>query len=308
MLVFVEQFNKFCAMKQIFKYCLILVSIILSNNLFSQSLISENKLWRTVFKSYSDPCCINAPYALKFKGDSIINDTIYTKLLESKDESLGKWTLNGLWRETKDKKVFRRDLSHQNETLLYDFSLEKNDTFHTHGLTFKVDSVLNKTWGGKLRKHWYLNTYRAETDSADKHYSTLWIEDVGRPGFFPDNINKPYGAISYLLCFSEDGQMVYKNPQFNTCFLTSTESISRAGKQNKVYPNPATSELLIEGDFDKEAVLELYSTQGELVKTECMDGGGSKYRIDIKTLRSGIYVLRVHSTKGKYLEEVIVKK
>lgn len=296
-------------MRKLFQYCLILVCIIISNNLFSQSFISENKLWRIVFQSYSDPCCINVSSALKFKGDSVINDTIYTKLLRSKDESLEKWTFSGLWRETKDKKVFGRNfLFYEHETLMYDFSLEKNDTFKTQGLTFIVDSVLSKPWGGKLRKHWYLNTYRAENDSADKFYSTLWIEDVGKIGTFTQNINGGSGA-DYLLCFSEDGQIVYQNPQFNTCFLTSTESISRAGKEYKVYPNPASSELLIEGNFHKEElVLELYSTKGELVKAECMEGGETRYRIDIKTLKSGIYFLRVHSTKGKYLEEVIVKK
>lgn len=165
-------------------------------------------------------------------------------------------------------------------------------------------------WGGKLRKHWYLNTYRAETDSAIKSYSTLWIEDVGRIGFFPYNISGATGAISYLLCFSEDGQMVYQNPQYNTCFFyTSTESIFNPVKDFKVFPNPVYGELLIEGDFRKEKlVLELYSGKGELVKTECMEGSGNSYRIDIKTLKSGIYFLRVHSTKVKYLEEVIVKK
>lgn len=197
-------------MRKLLKYCLILVCIILSNNLFSQSFISTEKLWRVGHRVYVEPCCRLANTALKFKGDSIINDISYTKLLESKDESLGKWTLSSLWRETKDKKVFRRDLTHQNEILMYDFSLERNDTFKTHGLTFIVDSVLSKPWGGKLRKHWYLNTYRAENDSADKFYSTLWIEDVGKTGIFTQNINGATGAISYLLCFSEDGQISIK--------------------------------------------------------------------------------------------------
>lgn len=126
-------------MRKFYKYCLILVCIIISNNLYSQNFISENKLWRIGSQVYVEPCCRFANIALKFKGDSIINDTIYTKLLKSEDESLEKWTLEGLWRETKDKKVFRRDfLCYENETLMYDFSLEKNDTFHTPDLTLKL--------------------------------------------------------------------------------------------------------------------------------------------------------------------------
>lgn len=295
-------------MEKIVKYCLVTFYLCLSSSLFAQSFISEGKLWRYGHKVYVEPCCILANTALKFKGDSIINDTTYIKLYRSEDESLLKWNLYGLWRETMDKKIFSRDLFHQTEKLLYNFSFVKGDTIDAGFATFKVDSVLAKMWGGKIRKHWYLNPIHAAADSVNEFYSTLWVEDVGQIDFFPHNTSGDTGATSYLLCFTEDGQMVYQNPLYNTCVYTSTENISNQNKEFKVYPNPVSKELFVEGNFyEKDYSLEMYSINGEMVKTECLESGSHLNRIDMSFLRNGIYVLRLISTSGKFIEEVIIK-
>ncbi|MGE5448667.1 MAG: T9SS type A sorting domain-containing protein, partial [Bacteroidales bacterium] len=54
--------------------------------------------------------------------------------------------------------------------------------------------------------------------------------------------------------------------------------------------------------------LELYSVNGELIKTVCLEGSINHYRIDVRNLKSGIYLIRLLSPEGKYAEEVIIKK
>ena len=121
-------------MKTILKYLLFVISLSLSASLFAQSFISENKLWRLGSQVCPEgmlgPNCKWHNQSYKFQGDSITNDTTYVKLMKATSESLSNWRLYGLWRETKDKKIYVRDENDRSskEYLIYDFSLEKGDT------------------------------------------------------------------------------------------------------------------------------------------------------------------------------------
>jgi hypothetical protein len=295
-------------MKPIVKYFFIAICISFSSNLFSQNLVAENKVWRIGAKIYSEPCCGQRNNAYKFQGDSIINDTVYAKLYVSTNEALSSWQLYNLWRETKENKIFTRGNRYpiyEPEKIMYDFSLGKNDTFVTDGIIFKVDSVLTKNWGGKLRKHWYLNPV-----SGPEYYKTVWIEGVGNIRSPILSVNDNVGALSFLLCFFENGQQVYQNPDYNSCFYTDLNDIPNQDKGFKIFPNPVSGQLFIQSSsiIDETYTLEIYSVKGELVKTECLDPGSNLHRIDTSSLLNGIYILRLISDSGKYDEEVVIKE
>lgn len=236
-------------MKPILKYCLVAICLSMPGYLFSQNFISETKVWRIGAKIYSEPCCGYRNDAFRFRGDSTINDTTYMKLCESTDESLTNWQLFGLWRETPDQKVYQRNY-YGEEILMYNFSLVKNDTFRTANITLKVDSVLIKNWGGKLRKHWYLNPV-----SGDDFHRTVWIEGVGQPNGLIHNINGTVGATPFLLCFSENGQLVYQNPEYNTCYFDglNTQSFVSTDKLWSTMKGPVSgcSSFFCESYFTK---------------------------------------------------------
>ena len=306
-------------MKSIIKYILIILFSCNACSLFAQNFISENKLWRYGVTISGDP---QNPFhrneAFRFKGDTVINDTTYNKLYISEDEFLLKWKFYRLWRETKDNKIYERKPNYyppyKIEELMYDFNLAKNDTFIALGIgigiSLKVDSVLSKLWGGKLRKHWYLYPVHAEEDTIKEWYKTLWVEGVGQINYFPSNVGVNYGAKLFPLCFEENGQQVYQNPDYNTCFYTSLNDIPNLDKGFKVYPNPVSGELFIQPSSNTEEAftLEMYSVKGELVKTECLEQGSTLHRIDVSSLRNGIYILRLISSSGKYDEKVIIKE
>jgi len=77
-----------------------------------------------------------------------------------------------------------------------------------------------------------------------------------------------------------------------------------------VFPNPVSAELFVKssGGFEEDYTLELFSVKGELVKTECLEGGNSLNRIDVSSLKSGVYVVRLISASGRYFEEMIIKE
>jgi hypothetical protein len=293
------------------KYCLIAFYLSLSSSVFAQSFIAENKLWR-----YSSQVSGDGTHfyynniGFRFHGDSVIKDTTYYKLYSSEDEFLLKWKLYGLWRETKDMKIFSRHLYWQTEELLYDFSFVKGDTLNVGFATFQVDSVLTKLWGGKMRKHWYLYPVHAEGDTIKEWNKTLWVEDLGQIDYFPSSVGNLIGALNILLCFEENSQQVYQNPKYNTCFYTSINDEPNPDKGFKVFPNPVSGELFIQptSNIDEDFTLEMYSVKGELVRKECLEPGSRLHRIDTSSLRNGIYILRLISDSGKYDEKVIVKE
>jgi len=302
-------------MNPILKYCLFAFYLSLSGSLFAQSFISENKLWRYSSKvcpgGTLGPDCTLFNSAFKFQGDSVINDTTYVRILKATNESLSDWKLCALWRETKDMKIYSRHLFWQKEELLYDFSFIKGDTLKLlSGGAFVVDSVSTKMWGGKMRKHWYLNPPHAEGDPVNPGYSTTWIEDVGQENFFMYSTRGYIGAFNYFLCFYEDGEQVYNNPEFNTCFYTSASGIKVLKERYQLYPNPVSDKLFIATNQPNKGDLsiELYSIKGELIRKECFDSGSNPIQVNLSSLKSGSYVLRLMAESGMLEEKIIIKK
>lgn len=303
-------------MKTIFKYLLFAIFLSLSASLFAQNFIKENKLWRLGSQLCPEdmlgPNCTWYNQAYKFQGDSVINDTIYVKLMEATDESLSNWNLQALWRETDDKKIFIRSKNDHSPTeyMYYDFSLEKGDTLQLlYGRAFVVDSVSTKMWGGKMRKHWYLNLPHAEGDSVKPRYSTTWIEDVGQVDCFLLS-TKGYNGWNYMFCFYEDGKQVYNNPEFNTCFYTSAREISVQPEKFKVFPNPVSDRLFIARNQSGigDTTIEFYSPTGVLIRKECVDSDTNPFMLNLQGMTPGSYVVRIIPESGPPEEKVIVKK
>jgi hypothetical protein len=60
---------------------------------------------------------------------------------------------------------------------------------------------------------------------AEDFGTKLWIEGIG----FPNNPtrNSDYfldGGFQSLLCFEEEGNLVYQYPEYNTCYVNTTSA------------------------------------------------------------------------------------
>jgi len=203
-------------MKTFLKFYLAAICLSISGNLFSQNFISENKVWSIVTEGgMEQPWTRTTSY--KFSGDTTIHQMQYKKLYISKDEQKKDWKLNSLWVENNDS-VFQYSLASEENLLIYDFNISEKDSFlnlNTDNYLY-VDSIRTREWGIGVRKLIYFHS----KEQSNLH--TIWINGVGQNG----NITRSSeagvtGGFNSILCFEENGQLVYQNPQFNNCYINS---------------------------------------------------------------------------------------
>jgi len=97
---------------------------------------------------------------------------------------------------------------------------------------------------------------------------------------------------------------------FNGCANLFTNDIvvttgTGIGEQNliavRVYPNPASDEFTISGNYELPAVLELYDMMGRKVKELRVAGYG--LQVDVSDLSKGLYIWSIGTARGKVVVE-----
>lgn len=253
-------------------------------------------------------------YFTKFSGDTLIGDIHYMKVLRSDDKQMQNWAIKGFIREDITQKIYFRDKFAKDECLLYDFGCSVGDTVFLNCTCseygFLVDSIKSKILDGTPCRHFYLTYMENKTKGVciEGIGSTLGVLNLGLGHCMT-------GGGEALLCFFEGGIKKYQASEFpNYCYL-SPEIINgivpeKTVSHFNVYPNPVSSVLFIQPKqtIKRGYTLELFSVKGELVKTECLDAGNNLNRIDVGTLKNGIYILRLISATGSYSEEVFIKE
>ena len=79
-----------------------------------------------------------------------------------------------------------------------------------------------------------------------------------------------------------------------TTFQTWTEGVNELGQNLKIYPNPATSALNIEGEGMTS--IEVYNTVGQLVMKQ--EVNGNKTQMNTESLSNGLYVIHIYANDG----------
>jgi hypothetical protein len=168
-------------------------------------------------------------YITKLDGDTIIEGVTYYKLLKtvgfipdpSSVAPKYKWETVGCIREDVDnQKVYYKPGNHS-EFLLYDFDVEEGDIIQTNDpfapsvlLSVQVDTVKQVLIDGQWRKQ--ISVLSRATNLTVECICTRmhkWIEGVGcLDGFLKSTQEQNYyGGIKIsLLCFSQNGYLVYK--------------------------------------------------------------------------------------------------
>ena len=127
-----------------------------------------------------------------------------------------------------------------------------------------------------------------------------------REGIFPNNF--PIGYLDYfdcennLLCEYKDGEQVFENPEYNTCYIDETSVQEQGQQQVSLCPNPAKGKVIIEGI--QPAEVQVYNALGQLVKTV-----RGMNEIDIEGFAEGVYLLRITDADGRsHAARVAVKE
>lgn len=254
-------------------YCTLWVS---GSITFSQSFVTENKKFYVLISSVYP----NSPletFIYKFSGDTIINDIDYLKVFKTSDSLEITWTLYGFIRETENKEVYFRNLE-DSEGLLYDFSVEINDTIYLINTTSEfeymdtmaifVSDIDSIEINGTYKKKYILKTNTCE------ECTEIWIEDIGNisgPFINVALFVQPSGAMYSLLCVYNDEDLIYSSTYYDDCYYNTVFiEVINSPSSITVYPNPVSSLSDIYLDISNinfnDCFIEVIDVYGKRVK------------------------------------------
>ena len=233
-------------------------------------------------------------------GDTLIGNVRYMKIMGTVNDSYP--IFYTLLRE-EDGKVWKRYSIAHPETLLYDFTASVGDTlcFGDFGACFVLDSISTEQIGGvDRRKFWFGLEY---DDLGRPRTQETWVEGIGSDyGLLWSGYWRIPDGWHCLLCFHQYGELVWQNPEYNTCTYPYDAVEESKESEIALYPNPAKEKVTIEGL--EAAKVQVYNALGQMVKTV-----RGTNEIDVADLVEGVYLVRIMDAEGKsYTERLVVKE
>ena len=229
-------------------------------------------------------------------GDTLIGDVRYMKIMGTLNN--GNPNLFTVLRE-EDGKVWERHLNTSVETLLYDFTASVGDTlcFGHPGNCFVLDSISMVQIGGvDRRKFWFGLEY---DDLGRPRTQETWVEGIGSDyGLLWSGYWHIPDGWHCLLCFHQYGELVWQNPEYNTCSYPYDAIEENKDSEISVYPNPGNDMLNIRSAL-KNAFVEVYDMNGRLIHSQALTENVTA--IDATDWPLGVYVWKVISN-GKLAE------
>ncbi len=211
------------------------------------------------------------------ENDTIINFETYYAILANG---------YGYVREdTIEKKVWFLN-NFDTEVLLYDFSLGIGDTTELLGLV--VDTITEEVINQTTRKKYWLSN------------GEVWIEGIGSSlGILRRNMIGWVGATFWLLCAYENEELVYQNPDYNTCYIqTSVKEVE--GETISIYPNPAKETVYIKNLPNKINTVEVCDITGKVLRIVDLNKTES---INISNLKQGVYFIKAGRFVQKFIKQ-----
>ena len=179
-------------------------------------------------------------------------------------------------------KLYRYDPILGQDILLCDMSLAVNDLFYYTGIDGETYAIV------------YSITY--EDGEKVIHLTDGFDSWIFHEGIFPSYL--PIGTVmdceSFLLCEYKNGDQVFVNPEFNSCYIdeTSVEEQNQQQEQVFLYPNPAKGNVSIEGIEAAEVMA--YNGLGQVVKRV-----KGMNEVSLEGLPEGVYMLRIMDADGE---------
>lgn len=212
----------------------------------------------------------------------------------------GQGTLLGAYRN-EDNQVYYckwNGSSYDEEIMLYDYDLEVGDYFNDedeHPMQVTEVSTITDH-NGTLRKKIDFRFIGLENETE------YWIEGVGsNRGFIymgqyaPDPNGD--GDIFHLLCYHIGENLIFTNPEYNTCDIDEIEE-NMTENGISIYPNPANNVVKILNDNNLNIIkIEIVDLTGRIVLSTEKNAD-----INVSELTEGQYFMKIIG------ESTIVKK
>ena len=228
-----------------------------------------------------------------------VDDVEYTEIRSWWEGVYGP-TTEGIYRVDGNQVYFREYLysdGYGEEVLLYDYDLEEGDFFHDNDehpmQVTSVTTIIDNN--GVERKKWEFSFMQLPGETE------YWIEGVGSSrGFLNVGVYEPGddGEVFHLLCMHNGDNVIYVNPEYNTCDIDEIEENPVADSFD-IFPNPANEVVKILNDSNLSVTsIEVIDMLGRSVM--CVEDSKD---INVAELPQGEYFVRINAG-----ESVIIKK
>lgn len=287
------------------KLTLSAVALVFTLMLFSQNyypLVQENNEWnvlQVIFEGGNPWDTSFYTQTYKISGDTIVNNQDFKKIYKSEEEIPVNWIYEGSIRE-EDEKVWYVSHFNNEERLIYDFTLNVGDTMEFQDQPYMVvDSITFHEIAGIERKHIYFSYIDFSP------YKELWIEGIGSNyGVLSSGSGGSVGGWTWFLCMSENGELIYMNPDYNSCFLIGTKINETKSLDFNIFPNPTTGLLKIEKlnnvTINSIRLVDLY---GQTKKTF----ENNQTFLDLTEIAPGLYMLIIDTENELLKKKIIIK-
>ncbi|MCF8360544.1 MAG: hypothetical protein K9H26_17455 [Prolixibacteraceae bacterium] len=245
------------------KLLAILISQFISLACFPQMLVRENVVWSTVLFEGPTGIPYNTTYK-KFEGDTLINTNSYKKVYISWSENHPNWSFWNRYIREDNGKVYVWNIQSRKDILYYDYSLSEGDSFYIYwqdpidDFPLIVDSIRTISINGIGYKHWFLSSIE---------YSEVWIEKIGSLYGVLIPIGSTIAGGGYsLLCVSENGELIYQNEKYNTCFMKSNDVplLEKKPTLIEVFSN-SEGQVFIQSVKEHSGDFYMYTTDGKQI-------------------------------------------
>jgi hypothetical protein len=276
--------------------------------IFSQDLplvVDTTLEWSVLYGEYYPVNTYERTEYFKIEGDSTINEINYKKVYNSR-YPLYNWYFDDCFIREDTQRVYLLDEYNQ-EKIIYDFSLDVGDTIRLQNMfnqendwiVYEIDSIEIE---GIFRKqiHLGLDGYCCD----DK-----WIEGIGSILGLTTSGNIVYDFATQLLCAKRDSQIIYSNPDYDTCYIYYVYEFNGIRDVNtqtnkqlfKLSQNPVFNELLIYSDLEIYEY-QLFDISGRLINSGQLHKNSI---IDINKLTKGFYIMVLYTKKNRIIAKMI---
>jgi hypothetical protein len=162
--------------------------------------------------------------------------------------------------------------------------------------------------GDVARAYFYFYTmYKNQADQAAPNFFGLQQETMCQ-WHFDDPVDEKEWIRNNKISFYQDGKKnpfildcklarLYCDNIVGSCLTVNTEEGSLPSFN--VRPNPASATLFLEADNFDFVQFRIYSPEGKMVKSGWVEKNGNSTQIEIESLISGFYILRLFDEDGQ---------
>lgn len=238
-------------------------------------------------------------FKITISAESMVyNDKTYYEMLYSLDEEAETWQNTWNFLRYEDQKLYQGYPA--GELLIFDYSLEVNDTLYPDSgpiyLVTGIDSVLLSN--GEKRK-------RLHTQCPFGSWGDMiiyWIEGMpSSAGLFDHHSICAADAGSALLCIWKSNELLYSNPDQDSCWLVAVATSDIEQSNIRINSNPVESRLDISDPDQQVLEVSVYDFTGLLIYR------GEDLSINMESAPPGYYMVTFKLKSGHFTTHKILK-